>query len=370
MNYGNIPQSPASFYDPISPGSSRRSSQLSTITSDGAVNDMGFSPPSSQLLSSHLARLQQYSYYNNNQMNNSQYFNLNNMLENQMGAQQNLGAMYNQHPQQAHPFNNPQSFYGNMPYHAASSSGDRRMSEPISKSRNVENESQVQNMTPRPRSTTPTKSLEMLLEAPIKSQKKVTKNKQGKPEEHPNREVVLDTLNSGEKIENKLVIPDDMLSYLAQVDSVETAVVSEKPLIEGDELIVDQLMTSIDIDKLKEEDLLLFLNEVDGEPEKSKPEEEDMSNDNFSNRHKNNSDNKDDDQDEDTKKVSHNTSNASEISSDDSHTQQRENHSNSSEINNNISSNSDNVDSHNCKEETSKLLYKTHASIYILSMET
>lgn len=386
INYGNVHPSSASFYDPISPGSSRRSSQLSTITSDGTAGNMGSSPPSSQLLSSHLARLQQYSYYNNSQMSNSQYFNPNNFLDNQMHhAQHNFGLAYNQQ-QHMQPFTNQQAFYNNMPYQASSGS-DRRMSEPISRSRSMDNESQ-QELPPRPRSATPTKSLEMLLDTPTQSQVKVASKKPEKvaPEEHPNREVVLDALTSDEKIENKLVIPDDMLSYLAQVDCEDSPNQSEKPPINvGDELIVDQLMTSLDIDKLKEEDLLLFLNEVDGDPEKSKTEEEsnteqDTSKESFANKHKKND--KDDDQDGDTKKVSNSSPNNSDVSKEESHNQQqqqqqREDYSDNSEINNNISSNNnDNVDSHNCKEEVdstsdcSKLLYKTHASIYILSMET
>lgn len=37
------------------------------------------------------------------------------------------------------------------------------------------------------------------------------------PEFHPNQEVVLDEMGEGELVENKLVIPDEMMQYLNQV---------------------------------------------------------------------------------------------------------------------------------------------------------
>ncbi|XP_071444830.1 transcriptional activator cubitus interruptus isoform X2 [Hetaerina americana] len=39
----------------------------------------------------------------------------------------------------------------------------------------------------------------------------------GLPEHHPNREVVLEEVGEGEMVENKLVIPDEMVHYLSQV---------------------------------------------------------------------------------------------------------------------------------------------------------
>ena len=37
------------------------------------------------------------------------------------------------------------------------------------------------------------------------------------PELHPNQEVLLDDMGEGEMVENKLVIPDEMMQYLNQV---------------------------------------------------------------------------------------------------------------------------------------------------------
>lgn len=37
---------------------------------------------------------------------------------------------------------------------------------------------------------------------------------------HPNQEVVLDEVAEGEMVENKLVIPDDMMQYLSQVNII------------------------------------------------------------------------------------------------------------------------------------------------------
>lgn len=37
------------------------------------------------------------------------------------------------------------------------------------------------------------------------------------PEHHPNQEVILDEVGEGEMVENKLVIPDEMMQYLNQV---------------------------------------------------------------------------------------------------------------------------------------------------------
>lgn len=245
-NYLNY--DPHSFYDPISAGSSRRSSQLSS------ADAMNYGPPSSQLLSSHLARLQRYSNATNAHPYQAPYH------------QQNHFYPYN-----SQMFNNN---YGNIQYNyyqqsmqqTPSSSTDRRMSEPIAtSSRNVDNDF-VRHAIPRPRSTTPTKSLEMLLEPT----KEVDKNKKAKEKEasspskpHPNEIVVLDVLKTNEKIENcdELVIPDDMVLYLNQ---------------HGDEVETPKIKLDLDImsiDKIKEEDLLSLLAEVDV------PKKEDTSDD-------------------------------------------------------------------------------------------
>ncbi len=351
-NYGNAPSS-ASFYDPISPGDSRRSSQLSTITSDMAAHQ----PPSSQLLSSHLARLQQYSYYNGSG-SSSQYPQHNNFTgtfnENQMHSNQS-----NQFYNQQQMLNS--SYYQNMQYQMTSSN-DRRMSEPIRGSEGV-----VREMPPRPRSTTPTKSME--------SQKKSSSTK---------------LKDSNE--ENALAeLTDDMLSFLAQVDH-------NGMRISSGEMIVDQLMTSLDIDKLKEEDLLTFLSEV--EKPNLKKEEENKDKDNTSgdtssqSGKKNNSNRDKDDDDDDTKKILNTSNNSNtenvEYCSENQTQNNRESYNNncqndsndhvtdSDEINNNVSDSDSNTEGHNnCKEDVesasdcSKLnIYKTHASIYLLSMES
>ncbi|KAJ6641765.1 Transcriptional activator cubitus interruptus, partial [Pseudolycoriella hygida] len=144
----------SSFYDPISPGSSRRSSQLSTVTNGGQSLAP---PPSSHLITSHLQRL-----------NDS--FPLPNKPSTTFG-----------------PHNLPNS--------------DRRMSEPVNRSVDCMQISP----TPRPRSTTP------------KSGAQTTTGTATTTELHPNQEVVLDEVEEDEMVENKLVIPDEMLQYLNEV---------------------------------------------------------------------------------------------------------------------------------------------------------
>lgn len=82
--------------------------------------------------------------------------------------------------------------WNNPSGHCSQPSGDRRMSEPI-------RSNQVQRTTPpippRPRSAQ-------------------------LPELHPNQEVILDEVGEGEMVENKLVIPDEMMQYLNQVINV------------------------------------------------------------------------------------------------------------------------------------------------------
>lgn len=73
--------------------------------------------------------------------------------------------------------------------HCTQPSGDRRMSEPTRGHQTQRNSPPV---PPRPRSA-------QLLE------------------HHPNQEVILDEVGEGEMVENKLVIPDEMMQYLNQV---------------------------------------------------------------------------------------------------------------------------------------------------------
>lgn len=145
----------SSFYDPISPGSSRRSSQLSTITSGGQSLAP---PPSSHLITTHLQRLE-----------SNECFSLPNANKSSTVGPSNL------------------------------SNSDRRMSEPVNRSTDCMQISP----TPRPRSTTP------------KSGGLTTGTTA--TELHPNQEVVLDEVEEDEMVENKLVIPDEMLQYLNEV---------------------------------------------------------------------------------------------------------------------------------------------------------
>lgn len=163
----------SSFYDPISPGSSRRSSQMSTVTTGG----QSLPPqPSSTLLTSHLQRLQ------------------NSTMTSRMGASQsgrysipNAATMSS----------------GQMPNHFMSGMSDRRMSEPLYSI----TEKEPLSPNRRPRSVTP---------KPTKS----TMNAAGfaTTEYHPNQEVILDEVQEGEMVEDKLIIPEEFLDYLNQVD--------------------------------------------------------------------------------------------------------------------------------------------------------
>lgn len=242
---------PQSFYDPISAGSSRRSSQMS-------VADYG--PPSSQLLTSHLARLQRHSappmnhpYYTGYSYQQNQYY----ATYNQQNADKTGNFYnYNHHQQQNLIFN---------ANHTPTSSTDRRMSEPISNhSRNADVAPTQQTVSRRPRSTTPTKSLKTGLEQ-TKEKEKMDKDLTSLLKPHPNETVVLDVLKTNEKIENcdELVIPDEMVMYLNQVGD-ETTVQSTAvgPTIKRD-LDAEEPATSISIEKIKEEDLFTLLAEVE-----------------------------------------------------------------------------------------------------------
>lgn len=116
-----------SFYDPISPGSSRRSSEMSNTTTGGQC--LIPQPPSSQLLTTHLQRLQQSSFAN-------PLYNATNRLSvpsistigSELSSAHDIGALHM----------NPV-----VP--------DRRMSEPVSFGSNEKSPPQ------RPRSLTPSK---------------------------------------------------------------------------------------------------------------------------------------------------------------------------------------------------------------------
>lgn len=318
-NYNNN-YDPNLFYDPISAGSSRRSSQLST-------NDCAnYGPPSSQLLSSHLARLQRHhsSAPNNHPYNSAASFyqhnnnNINNQPYNYQASPQGASAINNQmfynypHANIGQNFptsashmmynfgphiNNVNNNSSNNRHQLPSSSTDRRMSEPISNSsRNVPNDFTSLPIVQRPRSTTPTKSLEMLLDnngnnndtskdakqvksaakakAKASEKEKADKDANSPSKPHPNETVVLDVLKTNEKIENcdELVIPDDMMLYLNRVGdeivvmpaAAKTTPRKEAPKIKLDlDEIEPMSSSSIAIEKIKEEDLYTLLADVD-----------------------------------------------------------------------------------------------------------
>lgn len=143
----------ASFYDPISPGSSRRSSQISMNASGGQSLPP---PPSSHLLSNH-----QFTRPHTGRLSHP-------------NVSENMFAKFN----------------------------DRRLSEPTI-SQNNEANNTFENETWLMRDT-----------------KKSVPKPKNPTKLHPNEEVLLDEMEEGEMVENKLVIPDEMLQYLNQVNDL------------------------------------------------------------------------------------------------------------------------------------------------------
>ncbi|KAK5640140.1 hypothetical protein RI129_010951 [Pyrocoelia pectoralis] len=161
-----------SFYDPISAGSSRRSSQLSTATTGGV--SVPPSPPS-HLLVGQLQRLQPSPSQNGNLVLQPQNVSL------QQTALQ-------------------QTWLTKLPEGTDNSTDSRRMSEPC--------HIMTERKSPPPRPASVSLS-------PLKG----TGNSN---ELHPNQAVVLDEVGEGEMVENKLVIPDEMVHYLSQVADTHT----------------------------------------------------------------------------------------------------------------------------------------------------
>ncbi|XP_017768085.1 PREDICTED: transcriptional activator cubitus interruptus isoform X2 [Nicrophorus vespilloides] len=179
---------PGSFYDPISAGSSRRSSQLSTATNGGGSGGGGAGgggagghsippPPPSHLLAGQLQRLQ-------NSTNKPNQSNLvlqtQNVSLQQAALQQSwMSTDMASTVRQSTATNN--------------STDTRRMSEPC--------HTLTDRKSPPPRPASVSLS-------PMKG---------SCTELHPNQAVVLDEVGEGEMVENKLVIPDEMMHYLNQV---------------------------------------------------------------------------------------------------------------------------------------------------------
>ncbi|XP_044735139.1 transcriptional activator cubitus interruptus [Chrysoperla carnea] len=174
-----------SFYDPISAGSSRRSSQLSTGTSGGTVLHPNHSThtvsnvvppnPPSHLLANHLQRLQTTGNLVLQTQNTS-------LHQTALQQQSNVSWLAKI----------GESISNSRMSSTTTNSESRRMSEPC--------HTITDRKTPPPRPS----SVQL---SPLK----------GPTEVHPNQEVVLDEVGEGEMVENKLVIPDEMVHYLNQV---------------------------------------------------------------------------------------------------------------------------------------------------------
>lgn len=147
---------PSSFYDPISPGSSRRSSELSTT--QGPLNPRMAEP----------------------------YTNLVVQTQN-MSLNQTMNSWQQQPARPASACHVPSSLL--QPNGEA-----RRMSEPT-----------------RPLQPSPRLLLPPLSRTPAPSASAASAGP------HPNQAVVLDEVGEGEMVENKLVLPDEMLHFLSQV---------------------------------------------------------------------------------------------------------------------------------------------------------
>lgn len=216
-----------SLYDPISPGCSRRSSQMSNVTTGGtssigittstsnnrnATNCGGNNsclsgsinssnnpslppPPSSHLISTHLQRLQTSS---------------------------SLSCI--KHPHESGRYSIPNAFAASQianhitqpNVEANSSIASRRLSEPVQ-------QSSYERLI-----TSPTTLTSTFQNVDLVNTKKSTKPLVGAEpaskettetslDHHPNEKVNLDEVEEDELIENKLVLPDEMLQYLNQV---------------------------------------------------------------------------------------------------------------------------------------------------------
>ncbi|KAG5884381.1 hypothetical protein JTB14_026482 [Gonioctena quinquepunctata] len=177
---------PGSFYDPISVGSSRRSSQLSTATTGGTC--IPPSPPS-HLLAGQLQRLQSSP--------NPARSSGNLVLQTQNASIQQTAL---------------QQTWLSSNLSTTASTDARRMSEPC--------HTMTDRKSPPPRPASVSLS-------PLKGTTNST-------ELHPNQAVVLDEVGEGEMVENKLVIPDEMVRYLNQVADNQNAMSwsdgNQKPL--------------------------------------------------------------------------------------------------------------------------------------------
>uniref|UniRef100_A0A182J1L6 C2H2-type domain-containing protein n=1 Tax=Anopheles atroparvus TaxID=41427 RepID=A0A182J1L6_ANOAO len=232
----------SSLYDPISPGSSRRSSSMSTATNGGQSLPP---PPSSHLIATHLQR-----FSGNGQITNSM---------NIMGGPASGNGSRHSIPNNMS--NGGMGFFGQQ-QNVLAGQVDRRMSEPVAggshgtpggmnstASMVGRMYSQYMNRRIGPTNQLATGSQHNQRSATVSVAPNCTatsgapvvagmgagvgggavvgagtssmNNKMSNPtmagKLHPNQEVVLDEVEEGEMVENKLVIPDEMLQYLNQV---------------------------------------------------------------------------------------------------------------------------------------------------------
>lgn len=120
----------------------------------------------------------------------------------------------------------PNNMSGGSYYHQQQMLGhmDRRMSEPVAGNQHAGQYGTGAGMVGRPSSTVPksstvTSGAASAATAPPTKVPSPATNKL-----HPNQEVVLDEVEEDEMVENKLVIPDEMLQYLNQVADQESKV--------------------------------------------------------------------------------------------------------------------------------------------------
>lgn len=256
-----------SFYDPISPGCSRRSSQMSSITAGGgsalnvssgaaaamcsvnASSGGGASlppPPSSHLISTHLQRLQASGCQ---QQQLSAYMERGRIPQSHhshhSGGRYSIPNISHSHFHQH--IHNPHHISGGPDAHTRISCGahvhggtseKRRQSEPVHKSyERMDVTSPALPLTEALHSMCC--SITKTTGQPSLQQKKATAtDATGKGgggdksttasaaissrEHHPNEEVSLDEVEEDELIENKLVLPDEVLQYLNQVADKQT----------------------------------------------------------------------------------------------------------------------------------------------------
>ncbi|KAG8226063.1 hypothetical protein J437_LFUL006370, partial [Ladona fulva] len=206
--------SSSSFYDPISPGSSRRSSELSTH----------YEPSPGNMMNNHMGHQRQEMeptpnmettscvMANQRQMVAPQRRPPNGQMQVMMGPP---GVPHNQEgiPSTIDTFltsnlvvqTQKMSLCGTQQLLEGSGPNHHRLPNPT-----IASPSRV--MAQESTSTANVSNMESVPATPLAEGTRHS----GLPEHHPNREVVLEEVGEGEMVENKLVIPDEMVHYLNQ----------------------------------------------------------------------------------------------------------------------------------------------------------